>query len=349
MKKNRDYGTNGKPITGCSVISICSLIYSAMFMKRQKQRTIPLTLCLMVMAGALMIMPTGVWGWGPQGHEIAGRAAAMKLPVEMPAFFRQSVDQLSYLTPEPDRWRDRVESNIDKALDAASAPDHFIDLELVPETAFHAVNRYDFAAELIKAGQKPTAAGFAPYRILELFQRLRVEFRLWRIEKLPVKRKWIEQRIVNDAGLLGHYVADCSNPHHTTIHYNGWVGENPNSYTVFSRERGIHFRFEEEFIGAQIKLNDVLSLVGGNARVMEKPREEVWRYLKESNQLVEQLYILDKKEQFSATNTSAEHKKFAAQRLAVGAQMLRDLWWTAWLTSDPTLAPNKPAPASIDN
>jgi hypothetical protein len=315
----------------------------------RKQRTIPLTLCLLVFAGALVLAPLNVQGWGPQGHEIVGRAAAMKLPVEMPAFFRQSVDQLSYLNPEPDRWRDRVESNIDRALDAASAPDHFIDLELVPEAAFKAVNRYDFAAELIKAGQKPTAAGFAPFRVLELFQRLRVEFRLWRLEKLPRKRKWIEQRIVNDAGILGHYVADCSNPHHTTVHYNGWVGENPNSYTTFSRERGIHFRFEEEYVGAQIKLNDVLPLIGGNARLIDNPRDEVWRYLRASNQLVERLYIIDKSQQFSATNTSAEHKKFVTERLAAGAQMVRDLWWTAWMTSDPALSPHRPATPALEN
>jgi hypothetical protein len=306
-------------------------------------------LCFFVFTGALVVEPTGVRGWGPQGHEIAGRAAAMKLPVEMPAFFRQSVDQFSYLNPEPDRWRDRVESNIDKALDNASAPDHFIDLELVPESALKAINRYDFVAELIKAGQKPTAAGFAPFRIVELFQRLRVEFRLWRIEKLPRKRKWIEQRIINDAGILGHYVADCSNPHHTTIHYNGWVGENPNNYTTFSRERGIHFRFEEEYVGAQIKLNDVLPLIDGNARLIDKPRDEVWRFLRESNQMVEHLYLLDKREQFSATNTSADHKKFAPERLAVGARILRDLWWTAWVTSNSTVAPKQPSVTTIDN
>ena len=80
----------------------------------------------------------------------------------------------------------------------------------------------------------------------------------------------------------------------------------------------------------------MLPLVSANTRVIEKPREEIWNYLKASNKLVEPLYILDKKEQFSATNNSPEHKKFVAERLATGAQMLRDLWWTAWVTSAPT-------------
>src|SRR5207244_2561430 len=83
------------------------------------------------------------------------------------------------------------ESNLDRALDSASAPDHFLDMELVPEAAMKAVNRYDFVAEMIKAGQKPATAGFVPYQMLELFQRLRIEFRLWRAEKDANRRRWI--------------------------------------------------------------------------------------------------------------------------------------------------------------
>jgi hypothetical protein len=302
-------------------------------MKKIETKKIPFALCLLLLIVIPVIRPSQVGGWGPQGHEISGRVAALKLPNEMPKFFRKSVDQLGYLNPEPDRWRDRIESNLERAMDSAAAPDHFLDLELVPEPATKALNRYDFVAEMIKAGQPPTKAGFVPYRIIELFQRIRVEFRLWRAEKDSAKRKWIEQRIINDAGILGHYVSDAANPHHTTIHFNGWSGDNPKGYTTYSRERGIHFRFEEEYVGAQIKLNDVLALVTENARVIENPREEIWKYLRASNALVEQLYILDKTEAFAATNTSPGHKKFVSERLAAGAQMLRDLWWTAWITS----------------
>jgi hypothetical protein len=318
-------------------------------MKTKETRPLRITLFLLIVVAIPTFRSSDVRGWGPEGHEISGRAAAMKLPKEMPGFMRQSVDQLAYLNFEPDRWRDKAESNMDKALNSASAPDHFLDLEIVPERARNAVNRYDFVAEMIRAGQKPSKAGFLPYRILELFQRLRVDFRLWRAETDPQRRQWIEQRIVNDAGILGHFVSDGANPHHTTIHFNGWNGYNPQGYTRFSRERGIHYRFEEEFVGARVKLNDVTPLVSEKAKIVENPREEIWRYLRDSNALVEQLYILDKKEQFSKDNVAPEHKKFVAARLAAGAQMLRDLWWTAWVTSDPALAPAAPSgPATKD-
>src|SRR5262245_28163243 len=308
-------------------------------------RTARLLLCSLAVAAALTWPWSKAQGWAQHGHLLSGRAAAMKLPEQTPKFFRKAVDQLSYLNPEPDRWRSRDESDLDKALDSAYAPDHFLDLELVPPAAFNAVNRYEFTAELIKAGQKPTTTGFVPFRILELFQSLRIQFRLWRAERDPNKRKWIEQRIINDAGVLGHYVSDASNPHHTTIHFNGWSGDNPKGYTVFTREhnQGIHYRFEELYVQTHIQLSDLTPLIG-KERVIAKPREEIWNYIRSSNALVEQLYVLDKQEKFGAETKSPEHKKFVSGRLAVGAQMLRDLWWTAWVTSAPapTLAPIKP-------
>lgn len=286
-----------------------------------------------LLVGFWMMYPGTVNGWGEQGHLLSGRAAALKLPAEMPKFFRKAAEQLAYLNPEPDRWRARDEADIDKALNTAAAPDHYIDLEIIPAGALKAANRYDFAAELIKVGRKPADAGFLPYRILEIFQRLRVEFRLWRVEKDKERRRWIEQRIINDAGVLGHYVSDGSNPHHTTIHHNGWVGANPKGYTTYSRERGFHFRFEDEFVRTHLQLNEVMPLIGNSGRIIEHPREEIIAYLQRSHAKLEELYILDKREPFGETTTSVEHEQFAAQRLAAGAEMLRDLWWTAWVTS----------------
>src|SRR5262249_603441 len=150
-------------------------------------------LCFLAALSVITMHPLIVKGWGPDGHEISGRAAAMKLPQEMPQFFRKSVDQLSYLNNEPDRWRDRAESALDNGVDQAAAADYFLDLEEIPPIALDGINRYDYAEELFKINKKPTQAGFVPYRILELFQRVRVQFRLWRAETDPKKREWIEQ------------------------------------------------------------------------------------------------------------------------------------------------------------
>ena len=306
---------------GGFIVNITILITPTIMKKR-------FTICLVLLFS--LTLPGSVRGWGEHGHEISGLAAALKLPPEMPGFFHQASKQLSYLNPEPDRWRERAEADLDPAV-KAFAPDHYVDMEFVPNGALTtAPDRYAFIEALVKAGRKPAEAGFLPYHILELFQRLRMEFRLWRTTTDPLKRAMIEQRIINDAGILGHYVTDGANPHHTTMHHNGWVGENPKG---FSTDNTIHYRFENVYVRAQVQVNDLLPLIG-TVRVIAKPREEVITYLQTSKFNVETLYELEKKESFSETTKSEEHRKFVQARLAAGAQMLRDLWWTAWVTSE---------------
>ena len=290
-----------------------------------KQSVLFLLILMLVLA-----VPQNVRAWGYHGHEISGLAAALKMPAETPVFMLESSRQLSYLTPEPDRWRERAESDLDPAMKAFS-PDHYIDMEFVPEGALlTATDRYAFIEALQKAGRKPAEAGFVPYRIMELFQTLRMEFRLWRVTKDRITRAMIEERIINDAGILGHYVTDGANPHHTTMHHNGWVGDNPKGY---STDKTMHYRFEGQYVETHLQLNDLLPLIG-TARVIAKPREEVVAFLQASRAQLETLYELEKKESFNDVTKSAEHKQFVSQRLAAGAQMLRDLWWTAWITSE---------------
>lgn len=278
----------------------------------------------------VLAVPQNVRAWGYHGHEISGLAAALKMPAETPVFMLESSRQLSYLTPEPDRWRDRAESDLDPAMKAFS-PDHYIDMEFVPEGALlTATDRYAFIEALQKAGRKPAEAGFVPYRIMELFQTLRMEFRLWRVTKDRITRAMIEERIINDAGILGHYVTDGANPHHTSMHHNGWVGDNPKGY---STDKTMHYRFEGQYVETHLQLNDLLPLIG-TVRVLAKPREEVIAFLQASRAQLETLYELEKKESFNDVTKSEEHKQFVSKRLAAGAQMLRDLWWTAWVMSE---------------
>ena len=268
--------------------------------------------------------------WGDHGHRISGRAAATNLPAEMPGFFRDAVGQLEYLNPEPDRWRNRTYV----AMDDAYEYDHFIDLEIVPDSALAAVNRYAYLAILERSGvdNAARAAGLLPFRILELYERLIVEFALWRRTLDEEARGYIEQRIINDAGLLGHYVSDGANPHHATIHYNGWAegAPNPNDFTL---DRTFHRRFESDFVGAQVSVQDLLPHVSPSPRRISDARTEIMAFLRASNAQVVRLYELEKAESFQATTTAAAHKRFAVDRLVAGVEMLRSLWFSAWQES----------------
>jgi hypothetical protein len=271
--------------------------------------------------------------WGEVGHWITGEAAAREMPPSTPAFFRNASHQLAYLNPEPDRWRNRAERTLDPALEGATAPDHFIDIEMatppVLTAALNASDRYGYLDTLAAAGVKGVVMGLLPFRMLELSQRLREDFRQWRVAPDSTK-PWVEARIIDDAGILGHYVADGSNPAHTTIHYNGWAGPNPNGYATDKR---FHSRFESAYVGANIKLADVVSQLDTTARVFPDFRTAIVAYLHETNAQVERLYQLDKAHPFDANTTAPEDKAFTVERLAAGARMLRDIWWTAWVTS----------------
>src|SRR5438128_2080166 len=83
------------------------------------------------LAGVVLV-PALLFAWGEAGHRLTGEVAARRLPPAAPAFLRTAVRQLAYLNPEPDRWRDRAERTLDPALEGATAPDHFIDVEMAP-------------------------------------------------------------------------------------------------------------------------------------------------------------------------------------------------------------------------
>jgi len=265
--------------------------------------------------------------WGDEGHRYINRVAAEHLPEDMPAFFRNSAVRLSFLGPEPDRWRDSKE--LFKALSEVNGPDHFIDIDK-PEN-FEAIpnDRFLYADWLRAHGKEPKDVGFLPYSILEGFQKVQVLFRLWREPQHETERAQIEQNIVYYAGVLGHYVADGSQPLHTSIHYNGWTtSSNPE---LFTREP-LHWRFEGEYVKAQVRPEDFAGLVK-TATKLQDPFSDIVKYLIDSYNHVPELYRLEKTARWEGNNRNPESKKFVQERLAAGSQMLANLWYTAWLGS----------------
>src|SRR5688572_9243832 len=299
-----------------------------------RRRRVLLTLAL----GVALLGATSV-RWGFHGHEISGRAAAMRMPDEMPAFFRNATEQLAYLNPEPDRWRGARFRELNEAF----RYDHYIDLEIIPPGALEVRDRWEYLAALTKAGiaNPPRDAGLLPFHIVELYQRTLVEWRLWRNERDPAKRRWIEERIVNDAGTLGHYVTDGANPHHTSVHHDRWAEgyANPRGFTT---EAGFHARFEGAFVDTHIQTRELLPHMSARPRLLGEVRPEVMAFLLRSHSRLARLYELDLTERFGPETRGAEHEQFAIERLVAGANMLRDLWWTAWIRSG---EPEPPRPS----
>ncbi len=292
------------------------------------------------------------WGWGRDGHLMINRLAAQNLPADVPAFLRspKGIDSLEYLGPEPDRWR----SHAEEELSSTQAPDHYLDLEWAdlagtpcspgspgcgPDGMMLPKKRYDYIRALATAQTshpgiplQPDKVGMQPWQVEEIWERLKSDMRDYRhLVATHGDLAPVQNIILFEAGWLGHYVADGSQPLHVTINYNGWVEPtNPNGYTT---EHKIHSQFETVYVSANIKPANVAPLVmGSKPMVIDDEWTQYLDYLHHSNSLVEKTYQLDKVGGFTDAGTPSA-KLFTEERLAAGAIELRNLIYSAWVRS----------------
>jgi hypothetical protein len=274
------------------------------------------------------VQPPAAGAWGNEGHRMINRLAANSLPAEVPAFLRSeaAANEIEYLGPEPDRWRSPAEPE----LAAAQAPEHFIDLELADALGPLPRNRLDFVAKVFAAGERPEKIGLQPWEATEVWERLKAAMREYRTLSAAKQNTLpVEQTIIFYAGWLGHYVGDGSQPLHTSIQYNGWVGANPRGYTTGHR---IHWQFEGPFVAANLHEAEVRARMTAPKAIDGDLFDGYVAYLRHSATWVEKVYQLEKAGGFEGRGT-AESRSFTAERLAAGASMLRDMIYTAWLQS----------------
>lgn len=285
--------------------------------------------CLFVFLLMLFsLLPAQAHAWGDEGHRMINRLAILNLPPDAPAFLRSdsAIREIEYLGPEPDRWRSPSEPE----LVAAQAPEHFIDLELADALGPLPHRRLDFEAKVFAAGERPEKIGLQPWQTTEVWERLKAALRAYRRLAAAGKDTGpVEQAVIFYAGWLGHYVGDGSQPLHTTIQYNGWVGPNPNGY---STAHTIHWEFEGPFIAANLHETDVQPLITPVHTIQGDLFDPYMAYLRQSATHVEQVYVLEKSGGFTGAGTP-QSRAFAAERLAAGAGMLRDMIYSAWLQS----------------
>jgi hypothetical protein len=278
-----------------------------------------------------LLVPTQMEAWGEKGHFIVNEAATLGLPNDMPHFFYRSFPELTWLGYDPDRWKHAGDS-----IEAAEAPNHFLDYEFVaglelPPDRHEYLALLESSGRLRQKGITNADPGFVPWRIAELSEKLTSQFRQWRFSRRgSSEREFLERGIINTAGTLGHYVADSANPHHATINHNGWIMPNPHGYPV---DCGTHSRFESTYISHAVEPKDVTPKLASPAR-RTNYFDTALDFIKASNALTERLYQIDKDGGFDIFRpVQPVAFEFATDRLAAGASMLRDLWWSAWKNS----------------
>ena len=293
-------------------------------------------------------------GWGSDGHRLINRLAAEALPKDVPEFLRTpvAVDAMETYGPEPDHWK----SNAEPELSAAGSPEHYMDMEYADLIGVPLPRkRYDFVRALAVAQKahpdlplSPEKVGLQPYAATELWERMKNEMREYReLQAAHKDVKAFECAILFDAGTMGHFVADGSQPLHTSVQFNGWTGPNPHGYTT---EHTIHAQFESDFVRANVDAKkEVAPLVPAKAELLGDVFDQYVKYLRHSNSLVERTYQLEKNGGFTGAGT-AESRAFMDERLAAAVTELRDLIYTAWVRSaDPVPAYRNSAKVKADD
>lgn len=359
--------------------------------------------CLRLATLALLLLPAAaLQAWDYEGHRIVNQVALRALPADFPAFVHEpaAAERIAFLSGEPDRWRNTT----DLPIANYNGVDHYLDLEELAEAGLdaHTVpsQRYQFAVLFAQgraahAGSFPAIdqaknadharewVGFAPWAISEYYGKLKSAFSyLKAFQELGTATEVAnaQANIIYIMGVMGHYVGDCAQPLHATVHHHGWVGTNPNGYTTWP---GIHAWIDGGIIAkAGITTTAISPRVTPAAPIALAPQADgrdplfvaVMEYLLETEQRVEPLYKLElagklgdeaMKNHSTGPDTqpvSPEGSAFIEAQLQRGGEMLGSVWLTAWRNSPPdkflrasllkrqaaVVTPVVPAPAGVE-
>jgi hypothetical protein len=306
------------------------------------------------------------WGWDYEGHRLINQLAIETLPQNFPAFVRTSEarERIGFLAGEADRWRNTP----DLELKHGNNPDHYFDFELLEphqlDVARVSPFRYEFTAQLARAraahpanfppvdpvkdaDHTRTLIGFLPWTITEFQGRLKSAFsylKEYESAGTPEEIANARQNIVYLMGVMGHFVGDGAQPLHTTKHHHGWVGDNPKHYsTNYSIHAWIDGGYIQQFGVSADKLRARLRpaklLKSSTAGVAgTNTFREAMTYLAEQHGQVEPLYRLEQAGKLSGRREfSEEGHNFITSQMLQAAQMLGDLWLTAWQQAPPDL------------
>jgi len=310
---------------------------------------------------ALLSVVPAAQAWDYEGHRIVNQLALAALPPEFPAFVHQpeNAERIAFLAGEPDRWR----NNPDFPIKQFNVLDHYLDFEQLEWAGLDSKTvsdlRYVFVVDFAKGRAANTDKfpsinparnkdhtrewpGFLPWAVTEYYGKLKSAFSYLKAYETfggtPEEIANAQANIVYMMGVMGHYVGDGAQPLHTTVHHNGWEGENPHDYTKW---RGIHAWIDGEFIGqtginAESLRSRVTEVVPLNMSSRADGRDPVFvatmDYVAEQNAQVEPLYVLDKEHGFKLDDASeaAQGQAFIKKQLIRGGEMLAAIWLTAW-------------------
>jgi hypothetical protein len=271
--------------------------------------------------------------WGRRGHAIVCETAANLLSQkEDGKFLARHTFDLGYYCNVPDFiWKkpasyDREWTN------------HFIDLEIFDRAFRSSPVKRPFSLDRKTFNhlfpEVPQSAGRSYWRIREVESKLKVVTEMLGRKDLSTKehQNWQGEWLV-DAGIMGHYIGDLSQPLHVTENHDGQLND----------QKGIHSFFEDILVDELFSGLPKGKAASLEAEVNSRARSQWPSYHKKSSKLSDLEILQNLAEsslrdlpQLLKTDKSigrkdigkalAAHKPMIVNRMAAGSLALAEIW-----------------------
>ena len=263
----------------------------------------------------LALIPVQTHAWFIEGHYRATSLAIAAAVGRVPSFLVKDSSIVILASGDPDLVRDKTVPQVKNQ----EGPEHYLDQELLDSASLPPL-RYEYISLLCKKGIDPSRVGMLPYALAEWTQRLAWAFA--RQRQLPLE-PGTQQTCEVYAGILAHYAADCCQPLHVTIHFDGRAGANG-----ASPQTGIHEKVDGLLAKIPITAADKPTLPAALdcADIMQC----ISRQIKASHDLVDTVYSLEPQlPGLTDSITDPRVKGFAHVRLRASAAFIATLYITA--------------------
>lgn len=202
--------------------------------------------------------------WGFFAHKRINRMAVFTLPEDMLGFYKKHIEFVTEHAVDPDKRRYAVK---EEAARHYIDIDHYVHDSLSP---FEVVPKKWEEAVLKFTEDTLQAYGIVPWHLQVMLNKL-----TWAFKNEDV------DMILKYSSEIGHYIGDAHVPLHTTENYNGQL----------TGQRGIHGFWESRIPEL---LSTEYDFFIGNARYIEKPLDDAWKVIKESNDAVDSVLTFER-------------------------------------------------------
>lgn len=260
--------------------------------------------------------------WGFYAHKKINRLAIFTMPPEVIRFYKKHIVYLTDNAVNADERRYAVEEE---------AARHFIDLDVYGDSALYLMpHRWHDAVEMYSEDTLK-AYGIVPWHIY-----------LMKISLTKAFERRDLEAILRLSADIGHYIADCNVPLHTTENYNGQL----------TGQHGIHGFWESRL--PELFSNDYDFFVG-RAEYIQDVQGRIWKAVGQAHLAKDSVLWFEKQlsekysdgqkysyEQRGSSTVKVYSSKFSRafheklngmveRQMRASVKMVGDIWYTCWV------------------